>query len=368
MLFTITHQPQQSTAIPQAGIRELQQFLKAFPKKRIALIHGPSGSGKTGAVHVIAKENGLELFELNASDLRNKDQIMSRAGNAMMQMSLFAKGKLILIDEIDGIAGRADRGGVQAINELAAKTAFPIVMTANDPWNPKLATIRKKSVVISFPKYTVYAIQRILRDVAAKEGITIAPDAVREMSRRSQGDMRAALLDLQSLAAVASGKPVDLKAVEALGSRDRVDSLFEAIRTIFKTMDGKTAQASLDHVEEELDYVLAWLAENVPREYSGKALAKAYDQLSHAYVFLGRIRRQQYWRFLAIARTLATAGVALAKDQPTRGFTRYQRPSRIRKRYHEELAELLAEKTHCSLRKARQELPFIRAVAEKVLE
>jgi replication factor C subunit 1 len=36
------------------------------------LLSGPPGIGKTTAAHVIAKTNGYELLEFNASDVRSK--------------------------------------------------------------------------------------------------------------------------------------------------------------------------------------------------------------------------------------------------------------------------------------------------------
>ena len=53
--------------------------------------------------------------------------------------------------------------------------------------------------------------------------------------------------------------------------------------------------------------------ENIPKEYSGKALEKAYDALSNADKFRGRIYRQQFWRFLVYQNIFQTAGISHAK-------------------------------------------------------
>ena len=89
------------------AIIELKNFIFSFPNtKNAVLLHGPAGVGKTSLAHIVKKEFGLEIFELNASDLRNKEQLELKLKPAIEQQSLFNKGKEILIDEVDEI-GRA---------------------------------------------------------------------------------------------------------------------------------------------------------------------------------------------------------------------------------------------------------------------
>src|SRR3989344_6275682 len=104
----------------EESVSKLKNFIVNFAKekKNSALIYGPSGTGKTCSVYAIAKEIGHEVIEVNASDFRNAEQINSKVGNAMKQRSLFASGKIILVDEIDGLSGHQDRGGIQAITKL----------------------------------------------------------------------------------------------------------------------------------------------------------------------------------------------------------------------------------------------------------
>src|SRR3989344_5102025 len=97
-------------------IEKLRENIKNFKAKRkAAIIYGPSGCGKTIAVHALANELNLELIEVNASDTRNKEQIEQIVGNASKQRSLFFSSKIILLDEIDGLSGSQDRGGISAI-------------------------------------------------------------------------------------------------------------------------------------------------------------------------------------------------------------------------------------------------------------
>ena len=60
-------------------------------KKRALLLHGPSGIGKTSLVYVAGLETKAEIFELNASDLRNKGKLQEILKPAMEQRSLGLK-------------------------------------------------------------------------------------------------------------------------------------------------------------------------------------------------------------------------------------------------------------------------------------
>src|SRR3989338_1710107 len=96
------------------SLKQLSDFVVNYQKqkKKAAFIYGPTGSGKTCSAHAIGKGLNLEIIEVNASDFRNADGINSILGGALRQQSLFSVGKLILVDEVDGLAGNPDRGGV----------------------------------------------------------------------------------------------------------------------------------------------------------------------------------------------------------------------------------------------------------------
>jgi len=79
------------------AIEEIRDFLKKFIyDKKAAILHGPAGIGKTTLVHALASELNLEILELNASDLRNREQLNRILLPASQQQSLFKKGKIYL--------------------------------------------------------------------------------------------------------------------------------------------------------------------------------------------------------------------------------------------------------------------------------
>ena len=173
----------------EPALKELRNFITNFKrqKKKAALAYGPSGTGKTCAVYTLANEFGLEVYEINASDTRNKEQIEQKLGNAIKQQSLFSKGKIILVDEIDGLAGAEDRGGVKTIAEIINKTSFPVIMTCINPWNDKLSTIRSRSAMVKFEHLSHGSIHHILENICIKEKLSFEKDVLSALSGRSGG-------------------------------------------------------------------------------------------------------------------------------------------------------------------------------------
>ena len=121
------------------AIEKVKSFLLNFPgKKKAIILNGLSGIGKTTIVHAMSNEINSEIFELNASDLRNKSSMNLRLKPVLEQQPLFEKNKIILVDEVDGISG-TDRGGVSELVSLIESSKYPIICTSNDAWTQKLS-------------------------------------------------------------------------------------------------------------------------------------------------------------------------------------------------------------------------------------
>ena len=338
-------------------IKKLKNFIINFDreKKNSALIYGPSGTGKTCSVHAISSELGLEIIEVNASDFRNAEQINQKVGNAIKQRSLFAAGKIILVDEIDGLSGQQDRGGVQAITKLIENSTYPVVLTATNPFDNKFSSLRSKSNMIQFKQLDYLSIFQILKKICGNEKIKYDEEILKALARRSGGDARAAINDLQTLTREKNN--LSKESLEELADRNRTENIMAALNKIFKTTDLKIAISAFDNVEEDLDERLLWIDENLPREYTKpEELAKAYEMLSKADVFNRRIRRWQHYRFLVYINALITAGIASAKQEKHKQLIEYKPTGRILKLWwakqksmkKKAIAEKIAAKTHSS--------------------
>src|SRR3989344_4155107 len=104
-----------------SAIQELLSWIKNFKreKSRAVILHGPEGVGKTALVQALANETNYELIQMNASDFRTEKLVSEKIGNASRQRSLIQKsGKIILVDEVDGLHGNSDRGGVSSLQKI----------------------------------------------------------------------------------------------------------------------------------------------------------------------------------------------------------------------------------------------------------
>ncbi len=352
----------------EEAIAKIKDFIKNFPVKQKAIIlYGPPGTGKTTIAHVTAIEKNLEIYELNASDLRNKPQLKETLKPAIEQKALLKKGKIILIDEADGISG-TDRGGIQEIISLIDESEFPIIITANDAWDKKLSPLRKKCEMIELKELNCQVIKDILIDILKKEKKFIDNEILKEIAIRSKGDVRSSINDLQAISEL---EPESQKNT-LFDERNKEIDIFNALKKVFKLKATPETLKIFDSVNMPIDEIILWIEKNIPKEYQGRELNRAYELLSKVDLFKGRIYKQQYWRFLVYENIFLSYGIASVKNKiQTKGeqigFTKYSRPTRILKIWMNNLkiakkktiAEKYAKHAHLSVKKTMKEFPII---------
>lgn len=343
------------------SIEEINNFLKEYPKKRGIILHGPAGTGKTSIAISIAKENNYEIFELNASDLRNRQKLEQILKPATEQQSLFKTGKIILMDEVDGVTG-SDTGGIPELIRVIETTRYPIIMTCNDIWQSKLSSLRQKCKLVELKALNTLQIAEILRKVSENEGLKIGLSSLNQIAIKSQGDVRAALNDLQSYS---EGEDILIDPSE---KRDIEENIFNILRKLFK--ERQNFLDIFDNTSLSLDEILLWIEENIPKEYKNEALAKAYYALGKADVFRGRIYLNQSWRFLTYQNIFQSAGISYAKKTPSIGFTKYEKPKRVLKIWlnnqkqekKKSIAKKYAHLVHCSSKRAMRDFAILKEI------
>ena len=375
MPWTIEYQPKSlEEFVNQKQV--LDTFLKWIKKWKLGtkplLFYGPPGTGKTTLLHTYANEHDIEFIEMNASDWRSASQIQEVLGQSMLQIPLFKKTKLFLIDEIDGIAGKEDIGGVGAVIKIIKESKFPVVLTANKPYDQKLRSLRQYCQLVQFKKIHVFSIEKRLRQICEKGKIKIDEEILMELAKKSDGDLRAAINDLE---AISQGKDkITIDDLEFLEHRERESSIFDVLKTIFKTDSVLAAKLSINNIDKYPEEIFWWIENNIATEYEdSEEIAKAFDMLSKADLFRGRVSSRQNWKLKGYMIDLMTGGVAVSKKTMYRKFTRYQYPSNIillgrtkgTRKDMKEFLDKLSKQLHCSSRKLKTHyLPFLKIMVK----
>ncbi|AUG48040.1 AAA family ATPase [Haloarcula taiwanensis] len=346
----------------------LKKWAETWDDHREAVIlYGSPGIGKTSAAHALANDMGWPTIELNASDSRTKDVINRVAGEAAKSGTLTAGGggrRLVIMDEADNIHGNADRGGARAITALVKEASQPMILIANEYYEMSNG-LRNNCQDIEFRDVSPRSIVPVLRDLCRQEGVEYESDALQELAEQNSGDLRGAVKDLQAIAETTEQLTAD---DVVTGERDTTEGIFEYLDVVLKEAGAQEALEASYDVDETPDDLINWIEDNMPKDYEGAELVRAYEFLSNADQWLGRVRETQNYSFWRYAGDNMTAGVAAARDGTKGGWTRYGPPSYWSKlgrskgtrNTRDYVAQQIAAIDGVSMRTARREImPFL---------
>ena len=328
-----------------------RKWEEGYPQKPL-LLYGRPGCGKTSLAHALARDMNWEILEMNASDMRNKSSIEAILPSASTQSTLTGQKRLIVIDEVDGLAGQEDRGGVSALLGVIDETKQPMILIANQVFIQKLKSLLPEVEKIEMKPVNARILKSYLKKIAEKEGLNISDEKIGEIVERANGDVRSALIDLTSVVVY----------------RDREKDVYRAVAQVFKAQDYQTARSAFWDVDIDPDMQMLWMEENIPNEYTSLSDVKdAFEYLSRADVFYGRISRRQSWGLLRYALELATAGVASAKKQNANRFVKYRFPSYLQRMSYtvssraiiNSACRKIGERMHLSSKEVQMQIRFI---------
>ncbi|NOQ56234.1 MAG: replication factor C large subunit [Nanohaloarchaea archaeon] len=353
------------------AIGQLKSWAQNFKNERYkaVLILGPTGCGKTTATELLAKELGFNIIETNASDIRSKKELQSFFGHALQQQSLFFKGKLVLMDEVDGISGRYDRGAPGELANIIKTSKHPVILTATDENTNAVKAMKKCAKVIKFEKIDFDELCTALQDICKTKDIKIDDKALKIIARNADGDIRAAINDLQSLNE--KDRLITPDDARTIDFRNFERNTKDTLSIIFKTNDCKISKEAIDTCEKDLDEMSEWIRDNLPRQYGlSEDIAGGYNMLSRADIFRGRIMRQQYYRYMVYQSADISCGVSTAKTQKYSNPLEFHFPAKIailgrtkfsRAKENKNLSKI-GESLHCSKKVARQYIPMLKKI------
>lgn len=354
-------------------------FINWLMKKRrekAALLYGPAGIGKTALVHAAARDLKYNVVEMNASDIRTRKAIMKMAGPAASLLSLDkfsfnTKGNLLLLDEVDGIFGQQDRGGVGAIVKIIQESRIPIVLTANNTEIQKLRPLKKVCHLIRFRRVRIPLIIAFLRRICQAENIPAEKEALEIIAQKSQGDVRSAVNDLQTFC---EGRKILRKDdVQRIPIRNRGLDIHDTLRGMFSANSSAEAMKIINNALIDYDTLLLSIHDNLPLHYKDpEKLAAAYEVLSKADVFRGRVGKEKWGLLRYVFEFLAQSTTVAPEEFQPFSFifppTKWSRLmwTKAERTLLETICARIGAKCHVSRRTANSEfLPFLKIILRK---
>jgi len=271
------------------------------------LLVGPPGIGKTTLANLAAKQFGYDMIGLNASDVRNKQQIQEILSPVLGNASLLGR-PMIFVDEVDGVHGRADFGGVEALIDILKEPTVPIVLAANSESSDKMKSIKKATKTIYLRPLPPRLMRLYLQRILQKEDAKLSPGSLAKLVMESRGDIRSMINSVQAL--VTGFEPQTEKSFEILDIEEGINSFFKAnsldeARLILYSL-------RIDPREKINAFYSSIISTGIPQDQMQQML----QVISEADLLYGRIIRTQEWRLL---RYLDAILVGLyKKDLPVR--------------------------------------------------
>lgn len=372
-----------------------EAWTHGVPPVRALVLAGPPGTGKTSAALAVAADMGWPVIELNASDARNAGTIKRVATAGALNQTFASDGayaapgtpgagrKLIILDEADNLYERGgadagastdsdslDKGGKTQIVETLRLTRQPILLIVNDLYALEKGSgsaIRTLAETVKFQHLQARSIVPALERIAKAESVQADRETLELIAARAEGDMRAAVRDLESLCL---GRASITRAdVAALGARDTSVTLYDLVRHILKGRPMDEVRRETFAADASPEDLVLWIDENLPKEYRDpRDLAAGYEMLAKADRFLGRAKSTQDYGLWGYAGELATVGVMASRDQAAAaraqgrdgfvpfGFPQWlSRMSRTKgmRQTKDHIAQGLGRLTHASRRKTR---------------
>jgi replication factor C large subunit len=322
------------------------------------ILAGPPGVGKTTVVKAVSKQFGYDLIEMNASDTRNRGILTETIVPILKNRSLISEKTLLFLDEIDGISGRQDAGGIESLAVLIKEPTVPIIMAANSR-DIKLRALNRLCKVVEFDRVHPSLLLLFLNYVMKREGKIIQTKDLLQIVRNSNGDIRALLNAAQSwISGYNSKRDTSFSIDISLAITNFLAApTIEAARETLINIDGGYYDPHYGQSPEQRrkDILSAVFSTIVSSRLEINEVAAALDVLSKSDLIIGRVFKRRHWDLLRYLHRIISHGLFYHISNKNISYNQYSQPWQIsapifaRSLALRELLLTLAAKSHTSV-------------------
>ena len=292
-----------------------KSFVEWFKKWRKGtkplLLVGPPGIGKTTMANLASRDFSFDMISLNASDVRNKKNIQEILEPVLGNQTILGQ-PMIFIDEVDGIHGRSDYGGVEALINILKESTIPIILAANNGSSDKMKKIKKVVKTIVLRPLPPRLLRLYLNMILDKENAQINPGILIKLISKSNGDIRSMLNSSQAL--VTGFEPSIERTFESL-------DIEEGINAFYKSQSIDEARVVLYSMRiDPREKINAFYSSIITSSVSHLEMENFLQVISEADLLYGRIMKTQEWRLL---RYLDSILLGLYKKDTTIRYSQY---------------------------------------------
>ncbi len=271
------------------------------------IVVGHPGTGKTSFITSMANFFNYDLVELNASDFRNKVNLESIIKPLLSNSSIFGRKILLFLDEVDGISGRDDSGGLSFLITTLKDSNIPIIMAANSK-NSKIKELIKNSKMVEFYPLSPFSCYLLLQHLLTLENRTLELDQKLMLIEKSNGDIRSLLNLVQSKL---QGEYESFKNMSKnLSVEDCVNLFFSAenvsqakmtlLQSDILYLSPKFGSTPEERIRDIVYAIFSSIISN-EKKISHDDLAKILDGLSQVDLYINKIYTNRNWRLLRYA-------------------------------------------------------------------
>jgi replication factor C large subunit len=272
--------------------------------------------------------------------------------------SLISEKTLLFLDEIDGISGRQDAGGIESLAVLIKEPTVPIIMAANSR-DIKLRALTRLCKVVEFERVHPSLLLLFLNYVMKRERKNTQTKDLLQIVRNSNGDIRALLNAAQSWVSGYNSKrdtsfSIDISlAITNFLAAPKI----EAARETLMNIDGGYSDPHYGQSPEQRrkDILSAFFSTIVSSRLEINEVAAALDVLSKCDLIIGRVFKRRHWDLLRYLHRIISHDLFYHISNKNISYNQYSQPWQIsapifaRSLALRELLLTLAAKSHTSV-------------------